>query len=205
VVTLSITACGQVRPEDVILRSTAQLGDQIIVTGIHGASRAGLELLLHPDWGQGLAERDRATLIQAHQRPQPRLDVISLLHRQPHFPRIAGMDSSDGLADAVIQICQASGVGARVWRDRIPLPAAFSQFIHLIPTFTADQALGWGLYGGEDFELVLCLEPDAAQDLVGQLGREAAIVGEIVAKPEINLVDAGVETPLTMNQAFQHF
>jgi thiamine-monophosphate kinase len=205
VVTLSITACGQVRPGEVILRSTAQPGDQIIVTGVHGASRAGLELLLHPDWGQGLEESDRATLLQAHQRPQPRLDVVSLLHRQPSSPRVAGMDSSDGLADAVIQICQASGVGARVWRDCIPLPTAFSQLMHLIPTFTADQALAWGLYGGEDFELVLCLEPSAAQELVGQLGKGAAIVGEIIAQPGINLVDAGVENPLTMNQAFQHF
>jgi thiamine-monophosphate kinase len=205
VVTLSITACGQVQPERVILRSTAQPGDQIVVTGVHGASRAGLELLLHPDWGQELAPSDRLTLIQAHQRPQPRLDVISLLRHQPHFPRIAGMDSSDGLADAVIQICQASGVGARVWRDRIPLPAAFSELIRLVPTFTAEQALAWALYGGEDFELVLCLKASAAQELIGQLGQGAAIVGEIIAEPGINVVDAGVETPLTMNQAFQHF
>jgi thiamine-monophosphate kinase len=205
VVTLSITACGQVRLEEVILRSAAQPGDQIVVTGVHGASRAGLELLLQPAWGRGLEEGDRLPLIQAHQRPQPRLDVISLLRRQPHFPRVAGMDSSDGLADAVIQICQASGVGARVWRDRIPLPAVFSQLVDSIPAFTADQALAWGLYGGEDFELVLCLEPNAAQELVRQLGPGAAIVGEITAETEINSVGAGIEIPLTMNQAFQHF
>jgi thiamine-monophosphate kinase len=48
ITTLAITAFGQANPNLIIRRSTAQEGDAIIVTGIHGASRAGLELLLNP-------------------------------------------------------------------------------------------------------------------------------------------------------------
>jgi thiamine-monophosphate kinase len=49
ITSLSITAFGQVHPQRIIRRGAAQIGDAIVVTGIHGASHAGLQLLLHPD------------------------------------------------------------------------------------------------------------------------------------------------------------
>ncbi|MHC5721837.1 MAG: hypothetical protein ACYTX0_59930, partial [Nostoc sp.] len=59
--------------------SAAVVGDAIIVTGVHGASRAGLELLLHPELGKNLKDAARTALIHAHQRPEPRLDVLPIL------------------------------------------------------------------------------------------------------------------------------
>ncbi|XGV96283.1 MAG: thiamine-monophosphate kinase [Leptolyngbya sp. BL-A-14] len=112
------------------------------------------------------------------------------------------MDSSDGLADAVIQICRASGVGARIARSQIPIPPALVSWVGL------EQALEWALYGGEDFELVLCLPLEQAQTLVQQLDDSAAIVGTITEAPEVWLVDATGSTPnqtLTLERGFQHF
>jgi thiamine-monophosphate kinase len=97
ITTLAITAFGQVNPNFIIRRATAQVGDAIVVTGVHGASRGGLELLLHPEIGQHLKTAEKAALITAHQRPKPRLDVIPIL--KEIFPSpclISGMDSSDG-------------------------------------------------------------------------------------------------------------
>lgn len=211
IITLAITAFGQVTPTQVIQRSTAQPGDLIVATGFHGASRAGLELLLHPEVGQELSRSDRAYLIQAHQRPKPRLDVLSHLHKivaanhqsltANRFP-VSGMDSSDGLADAILQICRQSHVGAKIDRRQIPIPPALTTWL------PADQALHWALYGGEDFELVLCLPPAIATALVTKLGAGAAIVGTITAKPEVLLIDATGTEPdkvLTLKQGFQHF
>ncbi len=204
ILTVTITAFGQVNPQQVIRRSTAQPGDAIVVTGVHGSSKAGLELLLHPELGQGLMESDRATLIQSHQRPVPRLDVLPLLpgRKEEQSPfRLAGMDSSDGLADAVMQICRASGVGARVERNQVPIAPALT---HLSP----EHALNWALYGGEDFELVLCLPVDAAQTLVNQLAAGAAIVGTMTAVSDVLLVDSSKKHPekrLSLDQGFQHF
>lgn len=205
VVTVAIAAFGQTPPHQAIRRSLARTGDAILVTGPHGASRAGLELLLHPDQGRELTGGDRATLIQAHQRPFPRLDVIPVLHtsfEQPQSFRVAGMDSSDGLADALVQICRASGVGARVDRRQIPLPNSLQRWL------SPEQAIDWALYGGEDFELVLCLAPEVAQRVKEQLGAGAAIVGEIVNTPEVVLWDSRGEYAsdrLTLGQGFQHF
>ncbi len=208
VITLAITALGKATPHQILRRSTAQPGDAIVVTGPHGASRAGLELLLHPERGTDLDDCDRQAFIRAHQRPRPRLDVLPSLFAQfeplsePPLPiPVAGMDSSDGLADAVCQICRTSGVGARLWQDHLPLPEALSAWVG------QETAIAWSLYGGEDFELVLCLPFPMAKALVNQLGAEAAIVGEITVEPGVWLVTetGAVVQSLKLEQGFQHF
>jgi thiamine-monophosphate kinase len=212
VTTLAITAFGQVDPNQIIRRSAAVVGDAIVVTGVHGASHAGLELLLHPQLGQNLNNEQKTALILAHQRPKPRLDVLPILQKilnsQSKIPNlkskisVAGMDSSDGLADAVIQICRASGVGAILERTQIPLPKTFNHWL------TPEQALEYALYGGEDFELVLCLPEEPAYDMVQNLGQGAAIVGKITAGTTILLHDQQKKFPdqvLSLSQGFQHF
>ncbi|WP_375500667.1 thiamine-phosphate kinase [uncultured Nostoc sp.] len=205
VTTLAITAFGQVAPDRIIRRSAAVVGDAIIVTGVHGASRAGLELLLHPELGQDLKNVERVALILAHQRPQPRLDVLPILWKiltpNSQLP-IAAMDSSDGLADAIIQICRASSVGAILKRREIPVPKTFNHWL------TQEQALEYALYGGEDFELVLCLPQELASALVQHLGEGAAIVGSITPGSTVLLHDEQKKFPdqvLSLSQGFQHF
>ncbi len=212
VVTLSITAFGQVFPNRTLRRSAAKVGDAIIVTGVHGASRAGLELLLNPECGKHLSQAERMSLIQAHQRPKPRLDVLPHLWKiidsdsqlpTPDSPiRVAGMDSSDGLADAVLQLCRASGVGAQIEATNIPLPPVLRQLV------SSETALVWALYGGEDFELVLCLPPKPAEVLVEQLGEGAAIIGKITTDNAVWLRDRTgtyADEVLSLKQGFQHF
>ncbi|MBN3926078.1 thiamine-phosphate kinase [Nostoc sp. NMS4] len=205
VTTLAITAFGQVNPSQIIRRSAAVVGDAIVVTGVHGASRAGLELLLHPELAHNLKDAERTALIRAHQRPQPRLDVLPILKKISASPcpmPIAGMDSSDGLADAIIQICRASGVGAVLEYRQILVPKTFNQWL------PPDQALKYALYGGEDFELVLCLPQELASALVQQLGEGAAIAGKITAGSTVLLHDEQKKFPdqvLNLSQGFQHF
>jgi thiamine-monophosphate kinase len=204
-ISIAITAFGQVFPHQIIKRSSAQPGDAIVVTGFHGASRAGLELLLHPEISQQLSDREQSDLIQAHQRPQPRLDVLPILweiFNSSSAIRVAGMDSSDGLADAIAQICYASSVGAKIDRNLIHLPPALYQLT------SAEQAFNWALYGGEDFELVLCLPLGKAQPLVERLGHCAAIIGTITKDLEILLVDPTKvyhQEVLLLSKGFQHF
>lgn len=208
VLTVAIAAFGEVLPTRALRRSAARPGDAILVTGVHGASRAGLELLLYPEQGQGLDQGDRHALIQAHQRPQPRLDVVAQIEaivaaqgRMLPERAIAGMDSSDGLADAVLQICRASGVGAQLERSQIPMPAVFAEWL------PPQQAMEWALYGGEDFELVLCLPLLWAEALRAELPT-AAIVGCITEAHEVVLADASGKVAaerLGLERGFQHF
>ena len=208
VATVAITAIGAVQPDRAIRRDAARPGDAIVVTGGHGASRAGLAVLLG-ELPEPLAEDDRAAWIAAHHYPRPRFDAIAALGRL--WPDggdrpVAGMDSSDGLADAVVQLARASDLAARLDRDRLPMPPGLVQAVGI------DRAIDWTLYGGEDFELVLCLPPAIAQSFVTDLGSGAAIVGAMSADPPAIdgpiawLQDAqGQRQPIERSAAFQHF
>ncbi|MEG5000229.1 thiamine-phosphate kinase [Microcoleus sp. B4-D4] len=205
VVTVAITAFGQVECDRTICRSNARSNWGIVATGVHGASRAGLELLLNPEFGLNLENGDRTSLILAHQRPKPRLDVLpvvwEILDAAGEFS-IAGMDSSDGLADAIVQVCRASGVGAKVDRTKIPIPHSLSEIV------STEKALDWALYGGEDFELVLFLPIARAKLLVDRIGDGAAIVGITTESKDILLSDSSGICPdvgLKIDRGFQHF
>jgi thiamine-monophosphate kinase len=196
--TVSITAFGQASPHQLIRRSTAQPEQAILVTGYHGASRAGLELLLHPEIN--LPKVEWEFFVRSHRRPVPRLDVLPYL-RATTAASIAGIDSSDGLADAVLQICRASGVGANLERSRLPIPPGLTDWVG------SSQAVNWCLYGGEDFELVLCLPFAIAEELIVQLGHGAAIIGTTTVESEVWLVNADGDRRerLTLEQGFQHY
>ncbi len=205
ITTVAITALGAVRADRIIARSTAQIGDAIVVTGYHGDSHGGLKLLLNVELGQADFTAQQQALITAHQRPQPRLDVLPIIDRlrlkasEPFT--ISGMDSSDGLADAIVQICQASGVGAVLNRSTLPISPYLS---HIFP----ETALGSALYGGEDFELVLSMPEPVALELVKNIGNGAAIIGKILQPPDIILIDdlaGGTTVYLNRQSGFQHF
>jgi thiamine-monophosphate kinase len=200
VTTVAITALGEVLPDRIIRRSMAQPGDAIVVTGYHGNSHAGLQILLDPELGKHLTATDREILIAAHQRPQPRLDILPLLV-ELSAGRVAGMDSSDGLADAIVQICRSSGVGANIERNRIPIDPALDRF-------DPNTALESALSGGEDFELVLTMPEPIAAQLVARLGVDAAIVGRITEGLEIVVVDSedrSTSINFDLQSGFQHF
>ncbi len=209
VTTVAITALGAVSADRVIARSTAQIDDAIVVTGYHGDSHAGLQLLLNPELNKSTDADDlqvhQQRLITAHQRPQPRLDILPILDNlrsssSQIFP-ISGMDSSDGLADAIVQICRSSKVGAIISRSSLPISPALAQMF-------PETALSSALYGGEDFELVLCLPKSIALELVDRIGTGASIVGNITRSTDMILVDESSPQPpiqLDLQSGFKHF
>ncbi|MEO0935360.1 MAG: thiamine-phosphate kinase [Cyanobacteria bacterium J06641_2] len=205
IISVAITAFGEVAPQLVIGRNKAKVGDAVVVTGCHGASSAGLELLKHPDLTTSLEKNHREALIKAHQRPQPRLDVLPILWEivdSYSVIDICGMDTSDGLADAILQVCQCSQVGAVIEATQISLHQAFENWL------TQEQALKYALYGGEDFELLLCLPEPAANELVNKLDNSAAIIGKITDSNKVLLQDKHEKIPdqvLNLNRGFQHF
>ncbi len=182
--TISITAFGQLEPEQVLRRSGAQVGDAIVVTGDHGRSRAGLAQLLESP------VNPNPKLIKAHQYPVPQLAI----GQQIRDFATACMDSSDGFADAVLQLCHRSQVGAHI--TQLPIPSALVDH---------PAAQDWTLYGGEDFELVFCCPIAAAQAFVAQCST-ATIVGHITAASIVQLGDPRFAPKiLQRDRGFQHF
>jgi thiamine-monophosphate kinase len=144
---VNVTAIGESHESGLLLRSGAQPGDVVVVTGTFGSSAAGLELLLQGDSASLLEGREQ--LLLAHLEPRPRLAEALALVRLVGS-RGALMDASDGLGDALWQIAEQSQVDIEVDLEAIPRSSAMTSFAHA----SGINPYQWALYGGEDYELV---------------------------------------------------
>ncbi len=173
---MSATLVGELLPEadgQPVLRSGAKVGDWVCVTGDLGASAAGLALLQR---GQRAQSPAHAEVLRRHFDPSPRLDTMRVLLQANRAAIHAGMDISDGLVGDANHIAARSGVRLVLDAAQIPLSSATLR--------VADElgvpALPWALGGGEDYELLLCLAPDAF-DSLHHLGAGLTRVGDVVA------------------------
>ncbi|MEG2061850.1 MAG: thiamine-phosphate kinase [Alistipes sp.] len=167
---ITITTLGHAKPEKIVYRKGAQLNDLICITGNLGAAYMGLQLL----------ERERRVLsdvenpepqfegyeylLEKFLKPRPRTDIIEVLGEEKITPT-AMIDLTDGLSSDLMQLCQASACGARIYLDRIPIArqtSTLAEQMHLDPVVAA-------LNGGEDYELLFTV-PLALQEQIMRLG-----------------------------------
>jgi len=198
-IVINVTQLGLVEPNLAAKRNGAQLGDAILVTNTLGDSRAGLELLLK----LGLTEARRASeaAVERHLKPEPRVFEARAAVATGKVHSM--MDLSDGLASDLPKLCEASGVGARVYAHALPLSAD----IHRAATrLDADPHL-LAASGGEDYELLLTCDPrdaSAVIEAVASAGSTVKAIGEIVDGNEVTLIHSnGDESP--MPRSWQHF
>ncbi|MDA1129695.1 MAG: thiamine-phosphate kinase [Chloroflexi bacterium] len=177
-----------------MLRTGAQTGDLVAVTGYLGSSGGGLKLMQSSRSEKGEAA-DYLRL--CHRRPRPAVAAAKTLVEAEVS---TAMDVSDGLADDLAKLCKASGVAGQIFADRLPLhPFLSSQF----PKDCVDLALG----GGEDYVLLFTGHPAKINHVVSELPEGAAVVGEVLAgEPgQVIVVDAqGNEMP-SPKRGWDHF
>ncbi len=158
--------------EKPLLRSTAEEGDVLFVTGYLGDSAGGLLSLQ-----KGL---DFPDLQKKHLRPIPRLAEGRAL---AEVGGRAMIDISDGLAGDLQHLCRASGKGAVVWESAIPLSDGLKDLCQTLGLSPLELAL----FGGEDYELLVSGEKDLPQKVDFPLYP----IGEIVEGEEIFLEREG--------------
>lgn len=190
-VLISITVVGQVPRGEAVLRSGAQPGDLLFVSGRLGAAEAGLQLLRKLPIRKLPKNDDASTLIRKHLYPAPRLALGRWLAQK----RLASamMDLSDGLSTDLPRLCAASSVGAKI--DAASLPVArFSGNPHLK---TLD-AYTLALHGGDDYELLFAVPARQARQIPSSLqGLALTPIGEITKSRAVVLRDSkGREHPL---------
>jgi len=155
--TISITCIGEAEEEKIVYRNTAKPNDLICVSGNLGAAYMGLQLLerekkIFSNGGQEGMQPDFAGkeyLLERQLKPEARKDIIETLEKAGIVPT-AMMDISDGLSSELMHICKQSGVGCRIYEEKIPVDYQ-----------TAIQAeefnmnlMTVALNGGEDYELL---------------------------------------------------
>jgi thiamine-monophosphate kinase len=197
--TIDVTVIGNVRPRRILTRGGGKAGDVLYVTGAIGGAAAGLAMFRAG--GATADDGESAALKERHRRPVPRLRVGALLGRTR--AATACMDLSDGLADAVTQLAQASGCGAVIDAGALPIPDAARRWFES----QGQDPVRAALAGGDDYELLFSIFPKARGRLrtVISQARGVAItrIGELTASPAVLLKRDVEAEPLP--GGFSHF
>ena len=199
-VMIDVTVAGEVARGKGLLRSGARPGDQIFVSGTLGRSALGLEVLKSRARGRKRVLRNRQenseteAALKAHLYPEPRCELGHWLQRAG-IPS-ALMDISDGLSTDLTRLCEASGVGAKVFAGRLAGPAGV----------TPEHSLELALNGGEDYELLFTV-PKRKQAKVPDVhgGVPLRCIGQICRTRDVLLVGLdGIPSPL-VPAGYDHF
>jgi thiamine-monophosphate kinase len=204
------TVLGEAPAGRALLRSGARPGDGIFVTGSPGFAGAGLRLLAggwrktapdrcaDPFGRKRPGEGPEWDCLQKHLRPEPRLAEGLCLRDSGAVT--AAIDTSDGIAKDLRQICVRSGAGALL--DDARLQALIDG-----DRVTLADVLG----GGEDYELLVTVDPAGEAALLAGFASRPGFpplhrLGRIVAEHpgEVRLAAATGEVPLPVS-GFDHF
>ncbi len=194
---LSITAFGEIEPGRELRRSGAKPGDDIHVSGTIGDAALALRFVL------GIAAeneaRHTAMLVDRYRLPLPRTSVGIGLRGLA----TAAIDVSDGLAADLEHMCRASGRGAEIEAERIPLS----------PEARAAVAGKRGLLidvltGGDDYELLFSVPPGRRRE-VGALAGACSVpltrIGRITDGAGVAVLDAAGSRIGLPRSGYRHF
>jgi thiamine-monophosphate kinase len=182
-----ITVIGSIPEGKAIRRSTAQPGDRIFVSGELGAPSALLEkMYASPE------RRFRAASYPAHFYPQAQLALARFL-REKQIPS-AMIDISDGLSTDLKRLCRASGAGALLQENAIPIASLNRHEVEL----------RHALHGGDEYQLLFTVPPGRRLPTAYK-GTPLSLIGYIVEGDEVSIEhENGYITELEP-QGWQHF
>ena len=174
-ISISITAIGSVPTGSALRRNGAKIGDDIFVSGTLGDAALGLKLLQQNGGDEYLISR--------YLIPQPRLELGQKLRLIAN----SAMDISDGLVQDLGHICSASGVGAIIYQNKIPV--------------STTDAAEYALNGGDDYELLFTIPPEKANLIQPNCTK----IGKIIAGNSVQVLGENVELITPIKEGFSHF
>jgi len=192
---INVTVVGEVRAEQAVLRSGARAGDLIYVSGRLGEAELGLRLLKN---NKAKADKNDP-LLRKHLYPMPRLLLGQLVAEK----RVASamMDLSDGLSSDLTRLCAASGVGARIEQEKLPVVKLSAPFLR-----GGADPLKLALHGGDDYELLFTVPKAKAERLPRSFeGVTLTQIGEVTRQKKITLEHAGGRTETLIPRGWDPF
>ena len=190
---VSLQIIGDVERGECLRRGGASIGDEIYVSGYLGEAAAGLKLLLD---GTAKSAGERR-LVERFCRPTPRVALGQSLAGLAS----AAIDISDGLCGDLAKLATASGCGAELHADKLPISE------DLLMVASREEARLLALAGGEDFELCFSVPPRRAgvlETMAHGHGVSLTRVGTVVSGAGVAVLDNG--EPLAVDAGgFRHF
>jgi thiamine-monophosphate kinase len=196
VLTLSLTAIGEVAAGRALTRSGAQAGDIVAVSGTIGDSALGLMVL--QEKLAALGPQSAAFLGDRYRLPQPRLALGAALIGLAR----AALDVSDGLLADAGHIARRSGLRVELDWPQVPLSAAAREAVDARPDLRGNIVAG-----GDDYELLFTL-PEAHWPDIERLAlvcdTPVTRIGRCVAGEGVALLDAGGAELATFMRGWRH-
>ncbi len=179
---ISVCALGSAKERNISSRKNAQIGQKVIVSGVHGSSAAGLKQLLS-------GERN-TKLIKSHLEPIAQIEFGEYISKNVKG-KYAMMDTSDGLADALSTIANESGVLLDIDFSKIPYDKSLECFANWREMV---------LFGGEDYQIVATVPQNI------DIGYEIGVVKEGLGL-NMNYSDKSIfySKEDVENRVFNHF
>ncbi|VAX08707.1 Thiamine-monophosphate kinase [hydrothermal vent metagenome] len=190
---ITIQIAGHVETGCALLRSGAKPGDNIYVSGNIGDAALGLYATQHS------YTDDALTLVERLNRPQPRIE----LGQQLTGLASACIDVSDGLFADLRHLLAASGVGAILQQDKIPLSAEAKKFVSDKP-----ECLDLIYNRGDDYELCFCVPAESCseiENIAKQLNCKLSHIGEIISGNTLQILNAQGKHLNPGNDNYDHF
>jgi thiamine-monophosphate kinase len=189
---INITLIGKVESNKVLRRSGAKAGDVILVTGYPGQAATGLKILL-----ENLDKSDvlKDPLVVAYNRPSHRA-------KEGREVALSGLatamiDTSDGLLGDLGHICESSGVGAEIFRNKLPISQPMRNLIN---------PQGWDIFetivgDSDDYELIITCSPENMVRIKGVIAEVSNVpvteIGIITGQEGIKIITPdGVRHPV---------
>lgn len=184
--TLSLQVHGTVPAGTALLRSGARAGDLVCVSGTVGDAGLALDFLDDSD-----PSPDAALVLKRYDFPVPRLELGQRLRGYAS----AAIDVSDGLLADLGHILQASGAGARIDADLVPLSEA------QLRLYGRDR-LRDAMTAGDDYELAVTIPERCWQDLADDVRSQLTVIGSVTATPGLVIINGD---DLQGAMGFDHF
>ena len=178
---ITLQVHGSIEPGQAMLRSEARVGDIIFVTGNLGDGAAALAVIKKE---LEVGKSAFGYLMQAYYSPKIRVREGKIIGSVAS----AAIDVSDGLLADLRHICKASGVGAVIEAERLPLSEPVRKLAD------PDVALAWALTGGDDYQLCFTVAPEKIarlEELTEKHKLDITALGEIVRGSECVCLSEG--------------
>lgn len=191
---MTVTVMGAVPANHGLLRSGAQVGDLLCVSGPLGAAAAALPFVLGQVAADTVPAEAQQQLLAAYWTPQPQLELGRWLLGKAS----AALDISDGLLADCGHIAKASKVALQIEQARVPIAAAVLQAVG-----DAD-ALQCALSGGDDYQLAFTIAASYLEALQ-QRFTAVQVIGRVSAGQGVQLLDSAGQSIQCAHLGYQHF
>lgn len=199
---LSGVAIGKVDKDKVLLKTGAEKGDLITVTGPLGISAAGTEILLSNKplsfFNNKFGRKTISKIVRHALMPLARLKEGIILSKSGLVK--AATDITDGLASELQEILKMNdGIGIKIYESQIPIP----DYVIDVAKFLKRDPIDFALHYGEDFELLVIIKKNGLKKLSKLLN--IYVIGEITDTGRMEIVRKNGKIDELLPRGYEHF